>query len=313
MGTPGGRQGILRRSEWVVLAFLIYAAALAASVPVPPAGRRAVILSNLAIAGLYALLIRFDARHRIAALGIVRDWLPLGIILFAYREMDRFAQPRRGHPLETAWIVWDRAVLRGGGKAAIEALGPVIPSVLEIAYTMVYLLAPLAIAVLYLDGRRDRVDQFLTLFAAGVLLSYAQFPFWPSDPPRVLFAGQDLPAYDTVFRRFNAWMLGNYGIHTSVFPSGHVAGAFSAAFGLRRALPERRGPSRFLFVAASFIAVATVYGRYHYFADAAAGLAMAALALAKSYAPRALGETTVPIFSRPVEWLRLANRPAAHP
>ena len=113
------------------------------------------------------------------------------------------------------------------------------------------------------------------VFVLGVLLCYAQFPFWPSEPPRVVFFGQDFPAYDTVFRRFNLWMLGNYGIHTSVFPSAHVAGAFSAAFGMRYAMPSHRWLNRGLFVIATLIAVATVYGRYHYLADATAGLLIA--------------------------------------
>jgi membrane-associated phospholipid phosphatase len=129
--------------------------------------------------------------------------------------------------------------------------------------------------MLYIYGHRGQVDRFLTLFAVGVLVCYAQFTFWPSEPPRVVFAGHDLPFYTTVFRRFNLWMLGNYGIHTSVFPGAHVAGAFSAAFGIRWVMPKPKWVSRFLFVTAVLIAVATVYGRSHYLADAAAGLMMA--------------------------------------
>jgi membrane-associated phospholipid phosphatase len=73
-------------------------------------------------------------------------------------------------------------------------------------------------------------------------------------------------------------MLGNYGIHTSVFPSAHVAGAFAAAFGAWLALPERRWVGRFLLVIASLIAIGTVYGRYHYLSDALAGLLVALVA-----------------------------------
>ena len=162
----------------------------------------------------------------------------------------------------------------------IELLGPLVPSVLEIAYSLVYALGPFSVAILYLYRRRERVDQFLFLFALGVLLCYAQFPFWPSEPPRTVFPGEDFPSYDTVFRRFNWWMLGGYGIHTSVFPSAHVAGAFSAALGMWFSLPEHRWVGRLLLVMAVLIATATVYGRYHYLADAAAGLAVAVLALA---------------------------------
>jgi hypothetical protein len=132
--------------------------------------------------------------------------------------------------------------------------------------------------MLYIYRRREKVDRLVLVFVTAVLLCYAQFPFWPSEPPRVVFFGQDFPAYDTIFRRFNWWMLGNYGIHTSVFPSAHVAGAFGATFGIWRAVPERRRLRCFLMAMAVLIAAATVYGRYHYLGDAAAGLAMALLA-----------------------------------
>lgn len=85
----------------------------------------------------------------------------------------------------------------------------------------------------------------------GVLLCYAQFLFGPSGPPPVAFAGQDLPGFDPVVRRFNLRMLGNYGIHTSVFPSTHVGGAFAAAFGMRRAAPGHSWPTRFFVCSGS--------------------------------------------------------------
>ena len=72
-------------------------------------------------------------------------------------------------------------------------------------------------------------------------------------------------------------MLGNYGIHTSVFPSAHVAGAFSTAFGFRLAMPNEKRVYRYLFVIAVLIGIATIYGRYHYLADATCGAIIACL------------------------------------
>lgn len=269
-----------RRPESVVIAFFVYAAATAIVLPVAPAIRLLTVLLNSFVILGYGVLALGDRGRRSLAIGIARDWLRLGLILLAYREMGWFALPHRDHALEARWIVWDRAILHGGIKAAIETFGPVLPSVLEIAYALVYALAPFSLAVLYLYRRRDRVERFLFIFSLGVLLCYAQFPLWPSEPPRVVFAGQDVPAFDTIFRRFNWWMLGNCGIHTSVFPSAHVAAAFSAAFGMRQALPERKWVSRFLAIMALLIAVATVYGRYHYVADALAGFSVAVFAFA---------------------------------
>jgi membrane-associated phospholipid phosphatase len=272
------RTSIVRRSEWVILGFLIYAAVLALFLPVATAVRFRVIVLNAAVVIAYGLLIHLDRTTRALAPSVMRDAVTQMLIVLAYREMGWFAQPHLGHTLETSWVAWDQVLLRGGGRAAIEAIGPMMPSILEISYGLVYTLAPFGVAMLYIYGHRERVDQFLFVFALGVLLCYAQFPFWPSDPPRVLFPGQDLPSYDTIFRRFNLWMLGNYGIHTSVFPSAHVAGAFAVAFGAWSTLPEHKWVSRFLLVMAILIAVATVYGRYHYFVDALAGLVIAVVA-----------------------------------
>ena len=244
----------------------------------PPAHHRIEYL----ILAAYALLIYADRLRRSELLSVLRDWFPLLLVLLAYREMGWFALPMREHPLEMRWVEWDRLVLRGGARRAIESLGPIIPGALEIAYSLVYTLGPFAVATLYVYRRRERVDAFLFPFLLGVLLCYAQFPYWPSEPPRTVFAGEDFPSYNTVFRRFNWWMLGGYGIHTSVFPSAHVGGAFSAVFGMWSALPERKWVTRFFLVMAILIATATVYGRYHYLADAVAGFGMAVLSFAIS-------------------------------
>jgi membrane-associated phospholipid phosphatase len=273
----------VRRSEWVIFLFLAYAAVVSHAFPIAPALRTRTVLLNLAVAAIYVLLIGADTIRPRLATGVIRDWLPLPLIMFAYREVGWFALPQPGHPLEHVWVVWDRAVLRSGLKAAIETLGPVFPSILEIAYSLVYALGPFCVAILYASGERHKAGRFLFVFATAVLLCYAQLPWWPSEPPRTVFAGQDLPAYLTVFRRFNLWTLAGGGIHTGVFPSAHVAGAFAAAFGMLRAAARRRWVHPLLFTVATLIALATVYGRYHYVADAVAGLFMASIALALSH------------------------------
>jgi membrane-associated phospholipid phosphatase len=104
------------------------------------------------------------------------------------------------------------------------------------------------------------------------------FPLFGSEPPWTVFPGQDYPTYDTPFRRFNEALLRSQGIHTSVFPSTHVAGSFSIAFAMIRLLPEKKWVGRVTLVLAILIAVATIYGRYHYAVDAIAGLAVSVAA-----------------------------------
>jgi membrane-associated phospholipid phosphatase len=208
-----------------------------------------------------------------------RDWLPYPLALVCYREAGWIASAIHLRDIEHRWIGWDRLVLDSWhGRAAIESLGPVIPVVLEAAYLSVYIIAPVAIAVLYLNQKRGEADRLWLAFLLGLMLAYVQFPFWPSDPPRVVFPGMDMPGMLTPLRRLNLYLVGHYGIHSSVFPSAHVSGAVAGALMLRRVLPERRAAGNIFLAVAILIAAATVYGRYHYLVDALAGGALGVVA-----------------------------------
>lgn len=264
----------LRTSEKLLTVYFVYTGVLAQVVPVSLWTRAGIVaLNGVLIAGFF-FLARSESRS--PAISYVRDWYPVPQMLLAYKEMGWFAQPHADFRLERAWVEWDRLLLHQWGlQAAIESLGPVLPSLLEIAYLLVYAIATSAMAVLYLNGRRSRVDAFQTTFLLGILGAYALFPLFPSEPPRSVFPTEDLPSYLTVFRRLSLWLVGSYGIHTSVFPSAHVSGAFAGAFAVMRLVREPRWIGRAYLVLAVLIAISTVYGRYHYAVDAVAGFAVA--------------------------------------
>lgn len=255
----------MRWSERILIAWYLYASVLAAALPLPAQIRARSLLVNLVVVAACMLL-------RLAH-SVVRDWFPLAMMLLAYREMGWFAPARHDYRLEHIWIVWDRILLADlHAGAAIEWLGPGLPALLEVSYSLVYAIGPFCLAMLYVYRRRDLVDRFLVILLLSVLLVYAQFPWWPSEPPRVVFPLDPAPAFVSIFRRFNLGLLQGYGIHTSVFPSAHVSAAFAGAFGMMTLLPEHRWVGRVVLILAILIATATVYGRYHYAADAVAGL-----------------------------------------
>jgi len=210
-----------------------------------------------------------------------RDWAPLALTLTAYREMDWFTPTHYNYRLENSWVAWDRLVLdRWGLRGALESSGALLPGYFEFCYLLVYAVAPFTIAMVYACNKRELVDRVVVLYLIGTLTAYALFPYFPSAPPRTVFPGQDLPRVLTPFREFNLWLLRGYGIHSSVFPSAHVSSAFAAAWALMLFLPERRWLGWGVLVYAMSVAVATVYGRYHYAADAAAGFGVSLLAAA---------------------------------
>ena len=190
----------MRWSELVLSVYFIYAATLAILLPVSAEVRIVSVVLNLTVLAGYALLIYAHAIRGRKMLGVMRDWLPLVLVLLAYREMGWFAPRTHSYSLERSWIVIDRLVLRTWHlHDAIEWLGPVVPSILEIAYSLVYATAPFGLAMLYAYGERKRSERYLLILVLGVLLACAQFPFWPSEPPRTVFPGEGAPSMQTIF------------------------------------------------------------------------------------------------------------------
>jgi membrane-associated phospholipid phosphatase len=266
----------VRVSEWVLAAYFAYVTALSLILPVQPGVPFRTIVVNLSLLCFYAVLLRF--RDTIAVEHL-RNWIPLALMLLAYKEMGWLAPASHDHRLEQSWIVWDHLLLtRWRLRNVIESAGPLFPTILELCYVLVYALPAFSMSMLYVYRKSCDAEYLLVIYLLGLFLSYVQFPFWPSEPPRIVFPGEDASAIDTLLRRFNHWILGGYGIHTSVFPSAHVSGAFAAAFALKRILGERPWLYRGVFIYATLVAIATVYGRYHYAVDAVAGVVVGTVA-----------------------------------
>lgn len=265
----------LRSAEWLLIIYFGYVAAISPRFPLSPQINWRPFLVEVLVYVLFLALAYAETREHAELFSILRDWFAVGLILLAFREMDWFSAIPRNFQLELRWVGWDRAILyQGGLQRAIESLGSLGPLYLEICYALVYAVAPFVVAILYFEHRRESVNGVLFLYLLGTLLAYALFPYFPTDPPRVAFGGTDFPNFTSAVRRLNLWLLGNYGIHSSVFPSAHVSSAFSAAWALLAYLPQRKRIGRGMLLYAISVAVATVYGRYHYAADAVAGLAV---------------------------------------
>jgi membrane-associated phospholipid phosphatase len=267
----------VRSSEWVVAGFFTY---VALSATWFFELRDARVWKAWALAAVIVAIIQILKRFPTRGRSYARDLAPIVYTLAAYREMDWFTPAVHAHRLERAWIVWDRRILDGGHlRAAIESTGALLPGFLELCYGLVYAVALVSLIAIFLNHCRDRVNLFWLAYLVGTLGVYALFPYFPSEPPRTAFPGADMPRITTAIREFNLFIVGGYGIHSSVFPSAHVSSALSAAWGLLAAIPRRRWIGWTMFAYGIVVAVATVYGRYHYAADGLAGIAVSLVAL----------------------------------
>ena len=264
----------LRAGERVAVLFFMYLAGLAIYRQL---GAMQVI-SLLAIAATIFAGAVWEASRSTALTRVVRDWVSIGLILAGYWSVGWFVAP----PLvqrQEEWLGWDRVVLTEWGlRAAVESMGRVIPSVLKICYLLLYTVPPVCICAIYSVGGRERVHAFLYTLLLGTFSAYALLPLVPVQGPHVVYPLLDLPNQIGVGRSLNVWVLDHMDIPTSVFPSGHVAVAFSAAFGMLRAVRRHRWLWPPVFVVATLVYIATVFGRYHYSVDGLASIAVATAA-----------------------------------
>jgi len=280
----------VRVPEWLLLGFFAYAATASFAFSLALRQRLVLLGLNLVACGLVMLLARFGTEERSHFLAIVRDWIPCVLILVAYRESGLFVAPDPTHRLDLLFIRLDDILLKNSWvRGLLTITSPWLQRYLEFAYFLCYPSVPLGIGALYLARRvapgftptctvlkgggiehryKLAIEQFWTTVLLAVLTCYVLFPFFPLTPPRELFHDLPGPQVAPLLRGMNHWILGRYAVGASLFPSGHVAAVTAMALAIRAYLP--RAGILFMVLAVS-IALATVYGRYHYAADALAG------------------------------------------
>lgn len=275
----------LRACEWVLIAhFGLGAVRLA---PRPSWGWLAAIA--VVAAALSVSLAWAEARTGRRSFAVARDWFPLPFILAGYWSVDLFRNGAESPGFPESSIMLDGLLLHEYGlQAAIEFLGPVVPFALEFCYSLLYALPPLAVGALYLGGQRKRVPVFLLVLLLAAFTTDMLMPLFPSADPRLAFPGQDLPARLSPVRSANLFLLDHLDIRLSVFPSGHVTVGLATAFGLWLAWPTRKRVGAAFFLVACAVALAAVYGRYHYTVDVLAGAAVSLAAAGVAWADRAV-------------------------
>jgi membrane-associated phospholipid phosphatase len=271
----------IRYPEAVALCYFFYLALLTLGFHDRPHADARVLRLALTVTVITFALAWSERNWNPLAFSIVRDWWALALVLIAYRSLNWFSPQHYSLSLERSFLHFDAIILEQWQiRRAIENWGRLLPACFETCYLLTSGAGCYVLAILYAYRKRDRCDCFLLIYIVGTLLSYALIPFFPSEPPRVVFPRVDAPQVHTAIRTFNLAVLSGAGIHSGVFPSAHVSSTFAAAWGLFRCLPEYKVFGWLFLCYAASVAVATVYGRYHFAWDAIAGIVVSLLAWA---------------------------------
>jgi membrane-associated phospholipid phosphatase len=242
----------------------------------------ALTLAHLALIALGLWLAGQPLRDRSAA-GFVRDIYPVPFIVFLYWEL-RYLALLFSNGYHDPLILWLEQALFGEQLAmTFSQRLPLLwlSELMHFFYSTYWVLLPVAATALYLRGRINGFRELVYVELVVFFGCYLVFIFFPVQGPHYEFPLIGGPLAEGHFYQFVHWMLADGGSKGAAFPSSHVAVAVAillVTWWHDRPLCWAMSP----FVIG--LTISTVYGRFHYGVDAAAGvLAAGVLYVAAQY------------------------------
>lgn len=278
---PGAHPALRRAPVWVpphrFLAFWLLATAPLLAVPVPPVGPRILLLA-LHLAGA-ALLLRqplgpapYPGAERVW--NHVRHLLPLAVVPLFYWEVPLLADAvHRGATYDLVVQGWEALVFGGQPSQSMAARWPFLwlSEPLHAAYLSYYGIVLGPALALYLAGRRGAYRRVLFTLVVVILLHQAAFVSFPVLGPRYLFPAPAGPLEAGPLYQLTHRVLESGSSPGTAFPSSHVGISVAVTIAMAR---EGSRAAPWLAIVTTLLAVATVYGGFHYAVDAVAGVAL---------------------------------------
>ncbi|MEU8001370.1 phosphatase PAP2 family protein [Catellatospora sp. NPDC049111] len=237
----------------------------------------AYLLAYAAMASAVLALITAQARRPdVAALAVLRTAYPIVLAPLAYTLVGPTVLVVRGGYRDAGMNAFDAALWGGQLSRWLDGLvSRPLTELMYAAYMSYYLYIVVPPLLLILRRRQAALERLVTTVAAAVYTCYLGFLILPVLGPRHSPAGQLHPPELTgyVLAPAQQWLMAHADPVGTCFPSAHVAGAWAVVLAARRIWG--RTVFRRLLLPTILLTVSVVYTRYHYTADAAAGLAVA--------------------------------------
>jgi membrane-associated phospholipid phosphatase len=203
---------------------------------------------------------------------------PIPYVFACYRVMSLAIRSIREARFDAMLTAWDFALWHVHPTVWLERVHlPLLTELMQIIYAL-FVPAVLAVAMILWVRQREDFRSYAFLLTLGFLVSYVLYFIVPARGPRYFLAGlQTQPLTGLwLFRPLRTGLDVLESPHYDCFPSGHAEMIILAWWTTRR-ISKRL--SRLYLAYTVLILLATVYLRYHYTVDLAAGLLVAALVL----------------------------------
>ncbi len=228
---------------------------------------------NLAVCAVIVLLVNGLNGHTNRWALFFRHWYPLLFFILLYEETRYLIHLVFPHYLDPLVNQLELAVFGAYPTVWLEKfISFGLNEYLMFSYSFYYLLLALLGAGLYFGNKKREFDDLLFTSAVAYYISYLCFVLLPVEGPRFALAD----AYQVELNGgFFTWLahglIDKAGIQGAAMPSSHVAVALVVLVYARR---HHRTLFYVLFPLVVSLLVSTVYGRFHYVSDVAAGLAV---------------------------------------
>jgi len=264
---------LARWTTTLTASYLVVTAALMASLGQSIPGRRWLVAIHLVLAGA---LFSLRTTPSSATLRLVRDWHPLLLFPFLFKEVESLSAAVGDWRLTSTIPALETTLFGGQPSLYLSQRLAFVPlsEFLHFCYLAYIVVIPAVAGYWYFSNRREAFGELLFALSVVMLGSYLFFILLPVDSPYYLSARLAPPLSDHFFFKLVHQVSARGGARGGAFPSAHVSG------GLVVFLVAWRHQRRLAALLAPIIAgvvMATVYGRFHYALDTIAGLLVGAI------------------------------------
>ncbi len=251
------------------------------------------IIANCAVSGgIVFLAVQYSDFPTKKLMRIVRDWYPVGVIVYVFQIVYYMIYPIRGRDYDEILIQIDYWMF---GVNPTEWLAqfsfPTLTEFLQIVYTSYYFLFLIAGYEMYRRNLHREFHYFILLVVYGFYLSYVGYFLVPAIGPRFTLhdfhaKNEELPGLfltDIIRELLNRGESIPPGVanpedyvHRDVFPSGHAQLTLVLLYAVWM---YRLNCRKYLYVIGTLLIFSTVYLWYHYVIDLIASVVFFAVTI----------------------------------
>jgi membrane-associated phospholipid phosphatase len=260
-------------TDRVIAAYLLATAALAIAFREALPQWKVIAGSHLLGASLL-LSLRFLPGRLPPGVVFLRDWYPAMLFPILYQEVEWLAAAFGNWGLTRPLQDLEASLFGGQPSLYLSERLAFVPlsEYLHFCYFSYLLLVPLVGGLWYFRGKREAFEELIFLVSLTYAVSYLFYVLFPVDSPFYLTEPLSRPLSGGFFYELVHFLSERGGARGGAFPSSHVS--VSTVVLLVALLHEKRFLPWLVPLCAG-VALATVYGRFHYAVDVLAGWILA--------------------------------------